>query len=394
MFKMKTISSATGKSQDNAHSKCIASTGNIHPCEVIYETETMTSDKGNDSPVNSVNISQNISERRIGETEQQSQHQLSNFTLGNKHLALNKVNIKDKRNSNILKDGKNENEEKNVGYHDDQADIAKNSRKKWKYSVTYNDNTREVINKTVDNSLNGNNYSGSSSTLSSITESSATLKFILMLALILSIVFLLIGYFLNLRYLLITGCILSLTSVGCLVQLCFTTRTSPNKFNPQSVPFALAAEDLPNTTSKTIISPVSIKTQNNSNTTVSANNELSDGNIPNTSSTVHLSGSTNTPVVIGIDHIQARRLSMALQHLTRHSIQPQSTSYNNHGTSSMLNMARRLTMASSAIAMAGSDRDYYGHSSWLTGSRVRHGVRRSLAWNESGATRFYEQCYD
>ncbi|XP_018654548.1 hypothetical protein Smp_133750 [Schistosoma mansoni] len=193
--------------------------------------------------------------------------------------------------------------------------------------------------------------------------------------------------------------------IGCLVQLCFTKRSSSNKFNPQSVPFALAVEDLPNTGNKTLIPSLTIGTSNQLNTSsisttvneVGVSNTNNDGNllkVPEGSSAVQLTTSANTPLVIGIDHIQARRLSMALQHLSRNSFQPQTLSSHKHETTSMLNMARRLTMASSAIALGSTDRDYYGHSSWLTGSRVRHGVRRSLAWNESGATRFYEHCYD
>nr|CAH8871328.1 unnamed protein product [Trichobilharzia regenti] len=428
MLEIQDVPSEARKIIDRNNSKFLLSTENTYSCGVIRETEIMTSDN----------------KKQVENKQKQNRH-TPNFKQGNRHPVFKSSTQHDKSNSET--DRTNEDVEKGDGDHDDKQNSAKTVKKKWKHSVTYSDNVAEAVNEPVDNLLNTysvNNYSGSSSSFSSLTESCTSqkdansispeahlsklkkihrkasrrkklkyfrkifyfvsIRIILMTTLIASLIFLLVGYLISIRYMMITGCILSLTSAGCLIQLCFSKRTAPNKFNPQSVPFALAAEDLPQTTDKTIISPLSITTQNNSNTVFNNSSALADINtdntgkrltVSNTSSTVHLTPVTNTPLVIGIDQIQARRLSMALQRLTRNSIQPQSSSsYKNYETSGMLNMARRLTMATSAIAMAGNDRDYYGHSSWLTGSRVRHGVRRSLAWNDSGATRFYEQCYD
>ncbi|CAH8576865.1 unnamed protein product [Schistosoma turkestanicum] len=416
---------------------------NLHTCGVIYETEIPT-ETITSSLKNSVNNFQTITDKH-----QQTMPKLLDVTPESKNNMMTKITdgeIMKHCSLTNVRQQKVPDSEKDVDSCQNQLDNKRVARQKLKRNVSYHENVLNV-DRSMNNSPNasGKNYcSSSSSTMSSVTESSTPQKYsdcvspeahlsklerihrkasrrkklkylkgifcflsvriILLFTLILSIIFLLVGYILHIRNLLITGCILSLTSVGCLVQLCFTKRTSSNKFNPQSVPFALAAEDLRNTEDKTLISPLTIATSNHlktpcisttvneviASTTDKKRNSL---RVPEGASSVQLTTS-NTPVVIGIDHIQARRLSMALQQLSRNSFQLQTLSSNKHETTGMLNMARRLTMASSAIALAGTDRDYYGHSSWLNGSRVRHGVRRSLAWNESGATRFYEHCYD
>ncbi|KAK4476212.1 hypothetical protein MN116_001423 [Schistosoma mekongi] len=442
---MKTVLQVPNKNIDNSSLKNIISAENAHACEVIYEIETIPNENSNGSQENSKHF-------RETEMVQPSVPNVLNLKHENKNPLVNNG-----INKNIMKQDLCNNVSRYKGKHivdvnssEKQLDNNKIGRQTLISTVSYNENIN-ADNRSMDNTLNvgsKNYYSSSSSTISSLSESSTSEKYkidsvspeahlsklkkihrkasrrkklkyikrliyflsiriLLLFALLLSIIFLLVGYLLHIRNILITGCILSLTSVGCLVQLCFTKRTSPNKFNPQSVPFALAAEDLPSTENKTVIPSLRIGKPNHSEISginiVTATADVGNGNsnntgnlltVPSESSAVQTTESPNSPVVIGIDHIQARRLSMALQHLSRNSFQHQTLSSYKRETTGMLNMARRLTMASSAIAMAGTDRDYYGHSSWLTGSRVRHGVRRSLAWNESGATRFYEHCYD
>ncbi|CAH8663816.1 hypothetical protein MS3_00003413 [Schistosoma haematobium] len=439
---MKSAFQFTKTNTGSSHLENPMSAEKLHTCGVIYETKIS---RENSNPL--TEKSKNDFETTSGKHQQNVPKSLG-FKHESKNLLMtNRIDegiMKQKLPSNVGQQN-NPHSEKDVNSCENVMDNNKILKQKSKRNVSYHEN---VDTRSVDNSSNAgskNYYSSSSSTMSSVTESSTSqnytdsvspeahlsklkkihrkasrrkklkylkgifcflsVRIILLFTLILSILFLLVGYLLHIRNILITGCILSLTSVGCLVQLCFTKRTSSNKFNPQSVPFALAAEDLPNTENKTLIPSLTIATSNQLKTTSTSTvvNEIvvsstnNDGNllkVPEESSAVQLTTSPNTPVVIGIDHIQARRLSMALQHLSRNSFQPQTLSSHKHETTSMLNMARRLTMASSAIALGSADRDYYGHSSWLTGSRVRHGVRRSLAWNESGATRFYEHCYD
>ncbi|VDP74284.1 unnamed protein product [Schistosoma curassoni] len=381
---MKSTFQFTKTNTGSSHLENPMSAEKLHTCGVIYETE-ISRENSNRLTEKSKNDFETTSGKH-----QQNEPKSLDFKHESKNLLMtNRIDegiMKQQLPSNVGQQN-NPHSEKDVNSCENVMDNNKVLKQKSKRNVSYHEN---VDTRSVDNSSNAgskNYYSSSSSTMSSVTESSTSQNY--------------------------TDSVspeahlskLKKIHLGCLVQLCFTKRTSSNKFNPQSVPFALAAEDLPNTENKTLIPSLTIATSNQLKTTSTSTvvNEIvvsstnNDGNllkVPEESSAVQLTTSPNTPVVIGIDHIQARRLSMALQHLSRNSFQPQALSSHKHETTSMLNMARRLTMASSAIALGSADRDYYGHSSWLTGSRVRHGVRRSLAWNESGATRFYEHCYD
>ncbi|KAF7256742.1 hypothetical protein EG68_06039 [Paragonimus skrjabini miyazakii] len=197
-----------------------------------------------------------------------------------------------------------------------------------------------------------------------------------------SISLLLFGYFYNVHNLIITGSIVLLATSGVLVQLCFTRRTGPNKFNPMSVPFSIPAEDL-----QSVKFPADIEPPRTAES-VKRNQSFAEGstnqaNEPQSAKTLN----------VVLNDLQAKRLSLALTRVANSKFQFPNT-YETDKTSGVLRMARRLTMASSAMGMVNGDHLMMCEPNWLTGTHIRHGVRRSLAWNASGASRFYERNYD
>ncbi|THD28216.1 hypothetical protein D915_000993 [Fasciola hepatica] len=193
-----------------------------------------------------------------------------------------------------------------------------------------------------------------------------------------SLVLLLCGYFLSVHYLLVSGCIILLAAVGFQVQLCFTERTGPNKFNPMSVPFSIPAEDLTQIEAEPMKDGSPVPQQ------LVEPNTLSDA--------AHPRASDASRTGVSFSDLQVKRLSLALARVANNALQmPRYPEVDPGG--GVLCLARRLTMASSAISI-GAHNSVMNGSSWLTGNHIRHGVRRSLAWNATGASRFYERSYD
>ncbi|KAF6768993.1 hypothetical protein AHF37_12764 [Paragonimus kellicotti] len=149
-----------------------------------------------------------------------------------------------------------------------------------------------------------------------------------------------------------------------------------------SVPFSIPAEDLESIKFPADIEPTrtaeSVK-RDQSFTEGSANQ----ANEPQSAKTLN----------VVLNDLQAKRLSLALTRVANSKFQFPNA-YETEKPSGVLRMARRLTMASSAMGMVNGDHLMMCEPNWLTGTHIRHGVRRSLAWNASGASRFYERNYD
>ncbi|KAF5401038.1 hypothetical protein PHET_05536 [Paragonimus heterotremus] len=203
-----------------------------------------------------------------------------------------------------------------------------------------------------------------------------------MMCILTSVGLLLFGYLYNVHNLIVAGSLVLLATSGFLVQLCFTRRTGPNKFNPMSVPFSIPAEDL-----QSMEFPPDIEPPRTADS-VKRGQSLAEGstnqaNDPQSAKTLN----------VVLSDLQAKRLSLALTRVANSKFQFPNT-YETDKTSGVLRMARRLTMASSAMGMVNGDHLMMCEPNWLTGTHIRHGVRRSLAWNASGASRFYERNYD
>ncbi|GAA27922.1 hypothetical protein CSKR_106290 [Clonorchis sinensis] len=209
-----------------------------------------------------------------------------------------------------------------------------------------------------------------------------------LLAILISIILLAYGYMFSLRNFLVGGCILLLAAVGFLIHICFADRVGANKFDPNSVAFSIAAEDLRDFTVPSIVEPLQ---PNFRPDTLSGKQQQQQPQEQTTNITSESqpppSGITLHP---GFSNLQVKRMSMVLARMASNSLQVPKHYESN--SSNVLNLARRLTMASSV--MAGNDGTLVNGSNWMTGSRFRHGVRRSLAWNATGASRFYDRNYD
>ncbi|KER26442.1 hypothetical protein T265_06299 [Opisthorchis viverrini] len=202
-----------------------------------------------------------------------------------------------------------------------------------------------------------------------------------LLAILVSIVLLAYGYMFSLRNFLVGGCILLLAAVGFLIHICFADRVGANKFDPNSVAFSIAAEDLRDFTVPSIVEPLQPDTLSGKQQQQEQTRNITSEPQP------PLSGTTLHP---GFSNVQVKRMSMVLARMASNSLQVPKHYESN--SSNVLNLARRLTMASSV--MTGNDGALVNGSNWMTGSRFRHGVRRSLAWNATGASRFYDRNYD
>ncbi|KAF8566889.1 hypothetical protein P879_09265 [Paragonimus westermani] len=192
----------------------------------------------------------------------------------------------------------------------------------------------------------------------------------------------LFGYFYSVHNLIVIGTIVLLATSGFLVHLCFTRRTGPNKFNPMSVPFSIPAEDLQDVKFPAVTEPPR-----------TAEPVTVDQSLPGRSANqVNEQQSTQTLNVV-LNDLQAKRLSLALTRVANSKFQFPNI-YETDKPSGVLRMARRLTLASSAMGMVNGDHLMMCEPNWLIGTHIRHGVRRSLAWNATGASRFYERNYD
>ncbi|CAL8097745.1 unnamed protein product [Calicophoron daubneyi] len=188
------------------------------------------------------------------------------------------------------------------------------------------------------------------------------------------------GHILKIHYAIIVGCIVLLSAMGCTIQVCFSDRSFPNKFDPSSVPFSIPAEDITSVTKFGTTQPqADVKPSQHKQTSSGGpdQNNVEDKAPAEKASTA------------SITDVQVKRLSMALNRVANNALR--ATQMNE--PSGVLRMARRLTLASSAMGLG--EQEYGVHDpNWLTGSHIRHGVRRSLAWNATGASRFYAQNYD
>lgn len=184
-----------------------------------------------------------------------------------------------------------------------------------------------------------------------------SLRCILILILLGSIVCILCSYLLNLRILLISGILTCLSTIGCLIQLCFTARSLPNKFNPMSIPFALDIKDMNNLDQTESISVNSNKDTKNQPNCLNSNR-----------------ASTQ------LDQIQVRRLSMALNRLVQNRCQ--TMPYVENESMGFLKIARRLTMASLPMGMMEPRCEYL----WTNKNYHKRGLMPNTAtWNQPGS---------
>ncbi|VDN97766.1 unnamed protein product [Rodentolepis nana] len=187
--------------------------------------------------------------------------------------------------------------------------------------------------------------------------------------LILGIAGIILGHFLHIEPVFVGSCVLLISAVGVILQSCFWKRSLPNKFRATEVPFITPQED----------------------SLISKSNEQSEQENDNekASTICH----SDTPKPTSINSAQVRRLSLALTRATAElSAARQISSVGGTG-SGVLNLARRLTMAPVQYGDFGELRGYKSGNGWVAG-HFPHGVRRSLAWNDTGASRFYASNYN
>ncbi|TGZ73574.1 hypothetical protein CRM22_001441 [Opisthorchis felineus] len=211
-----------------------------------------------------------------------------------------------------------------------------------------------------------------------------------LLAILISIILLTYGYMLSLRNFLVGGCILLLAAVGFLIHICFTDRVGANKFDPNSVAFSIAAEDLRDFTVPSIIEPLQPNFKPDTLSGKQQQQQRQQQEQPTNITREPQPPPSGVTFYPGFSNLQVKRMSMVLARMASNSLQVPKHYESN--SSNVLNLARRLTMASSV--MTGNDGKLVNGSNWMTGSRFRHGVRRSLAWNATGASRFYDRNYD
>nr|AAW27123.1 SJCHGC07851 protein [Schistosoma japonicum] len=173
---MKTVLQDSNKNIDDGYSKNVISAENAHVCGVVYEIETIPSENSNSSPENS---------KHFGETEmvQQSLPNALDLTHENKSLSVINEISKDIEKQNLCNNVsryKDKHIVDDVNSSEKQLNNNKIGRQKLKHTVSYNENIN-ADNRSMDNSLNAGSksyYSCSSSTMSSLTESSTSEKYI------------------------------------------------------------------------------------------------------------------------------------------------------------------------------------------------------------------------
>lgn len=199
---------------------------------------------------------------------------------------------------------------------------------------------------------------------------------------ILGVIGILVGHFLHFERFFVGGCLLLLSAIGLTIQSCFWGRSLPNKFKPKDIAFNMPTEDSVSETKPDVMSSADCCELEEASSS-------SKENIPKSTSPMQRKSVFSQNIGVGMNPAQVRRLSMALSRATNELASARRN--NNTGGNGMLNLARRLTLA------PGFD-DHYNREAeagngWIAG-RVPHGVRRGLAWNETGASRFYASNYD
>ncbi|BHF75391.1 hypothetical protein SprV_0501848700 [Sparganum proliferum] len=234
-----------------------------------------------------------------------------------------------------------------------------------------------------------------------------------LVSIILGILGILTGHFLHVNSFLAAGCLLLIAACGLILQSCFWTRSMPNKFKPGEIAFNMPQEGSsdvakysPQSTEEEICPDQERKSTNDSRPHCTEDNGESGKQssacptvtqvLPRCSAQAERVGSTTTPVIsndsisAGVNPAQFRRLSIALNRATEELSAVRRMTQSSGGR--MLNLARRLTMGPNFDAFE-SERDLEAGNGWI-GGRVPHGVRRGLAWNATGASRFYASNYD
>ncbi|KAL7058425.1 hypothetical protein AAHC03_016839 [Spirometra sp. Aus1] len=234
-----------------------------------------------------------------------------------------------------------------------------------------------------------------------------------LVSIILGILGILTGHFLHVNSFLVAGCLLLIAACGLILQSCFWTRSMPNKFKPGEIAFNMPQDGSPDvtkyrpqSTEKEICPGQERKSANDSRFPYREDNGEGGKQssacatvtqvLPRCSTQAERMGSSTTPVIstdsisAGVNPAQFRRLSIALNRATEELSAVRRMTQSSGGR--MLNLARRLTMGPNFGAFE-SERDLEAGNGWI-GGRVPHGVRRGLAWNATGASRFYASNYD
>ncbi|CUT99454.1 conserved hypothetical protein [Echinococcus multilocularis] len=185
---------------------------------------------------------------------------------------------------------------------------------------------------------------------------------------ILGIAGILLGHFLHIEPLFVGGCLLLITAFGLMLQSCFWKRSLPNKFRAKEIPFNMPPED----------------------SLMSRSNEPSDHE---TNKSTSIGAAEHAVRSQGMNPAQVRRISMALSRATAELSAARQISSVTGGGSSVLNLARRLTLGPMQFGDYGDMRELESGNGWIAG-RFPQGVRRGLAWNDTGASRFYASNYD
>ncbi|VDK36158.1 unnamed protein product [Taenia asiatica] len=185
---------------------------------------------------------------------------------------------------------------------------------------------------------------------------------------ILGIAGILLGHFLRIEPVFVGGCLLLITSFGLMLQSCFWKRSLPNKFRAKEIPFNMPPED----------------------SLMSRSNDLSDHETDKSAGTDIGEQTVKSPAM---DAAQVRRLSLALNRATAELSAARQITSATGGGSGVLNLARRLTMGPMQFGDYSDARELESGNGWIAG-RFPQGVRRGLAWNDTGASRFYASNYD
>ncbi|VDL93556.1 unnamed protein product [Schistocephalus solidus] len=221
-----------------------------------------------------------------------------------------------------------------------------------------------------------------------------------LVSILLGILGILTGHFLHVNSFLVAGCLLLIAACGLILQSCFWNRSMPNKFKPGEIAFNMPQEGSPDaikfcpqpTETEVILEQTKISEED----LHSQENGKRASPCPSIAVRTEriLSGTTPTFSVdslsTGMNPAQFRRLSIALNRATEElsAVRRMTPSSGDR----MLNLARRLTMGPNFDAFEG-ERGLAAGNEWI-GGRVPHGVRRGLAWNATGASRFYASNYD
>ncbi|KAM7536619.1 hypothetical protein Aperf_G00000082817 [Anoplocephala perfoliata] len=184
----------------------------------------------------------------------------------------------------------------------------------------------------------------------------------------LGIVGLILGHFLHIEPLFVGSCLLLIATIGLILQSCFWKRSFPNKFRAKEIPFNMPQED----------------------SLISKSNEQSE---QDSDESPCESPNEQQPKSPGVNSAQVRKLSMALNRATAELSAARQISSVAGGGNGVLNLARRLTMGPMHFGDFGGLREHESGNGWIAG-QFPQGVRRGLAWNDTGASRFYASNYD